>query len=162
MEQMMAGQSGGQMDFMKMMTEKKVIEINPYHPIINKLTKMVEENAEDEEAAKLIGTLFQTALIESGFAMTDPSSYIEKIHEIMANAMKIEDKNTLVDIEVPEEVEEEEKEEEKKDEDDDAEEVVEADAEAEEVEADTKTEEVETKTEEVETPTEEEEKKEEL
>ena len=64
MEAMMASQGGSQMDIMKMMSERKVIEINPYHPIINKLSKMVEENAEDESAKSLIGTLFQTALIE--------------------------------------------------------------------------------------------------
>ena len=109
MEAMMGQQKGGQMDIMKMMSERKVIEINPYHPIVNKLSKMIEEDKDSAEAKNLIGTLFQTALIESGYAMADPSSYIEKIHEIMASAMKIEDKNTLVEIEVPDEPEEEEK-----------------------------------------------------
>merc|ERR1711865_525378 len=122
MEAMMAGQSGGQMDIMKMMSERKVIEINPYNPIINKIAKMVEDDAESEQAKSIIGTLFQTALVEAGFPITDPSSYIEKIHAIMADAMGVEDSNALVDIEIPEEEEEPEKEED--DEEDVDEEVV--------------------------------------
>jgi len=107
-------------DMMRSMSERKVIEINPSHPIINKLAKMTEENAEDEKAHSLIATLFQTALIESGFSLADPFAFVGEIQNVIAEAMQIEDVNELIEIEIPEEEEEETAE---KSEDDDAEEV---------------------------------------
>jgi hypothetical protein len=121
------------MDIMKMMSERKVIEINPNHAIIKKLYDLQSENPENEQAKSIIGTLFQTALIEAGFPMSDPSSYVEQIQSIMAQAMNVDDHNELVQFDIPEEFmkekEEEKKDEEEKDEDDDAEEVDEVEAE---------------------------------
>jgi len=140
MEAMMSQQTGGNMDIMKMMSERKVIEINPYHPIVDKLFKMYKKISEDEtstekeessvkssennkkQAKTTLTTLFQTALIQSGFQMTDPSSFVDQIQQIMADSMKIEDVNALVDIEILEE--EEEVVEEKKIDEDDIEEIV--------------------------------------
>merc|ERR1719398_171848 len=107
MEAMMNAQSAGNpmADMMKMMSERKIIEYNPYHPIINKMSKMTGEDASDEDkekAATTIATLFQTALIESGFGLNDPSAYVSEVQNVMATALGIEDANELVDIEIVE------------------------------------------------------------
>lgn len=142
------------------MSERKVIEINPYHPIINKLSKITAENADDETAKKTIATLFQTALIESGFGLNDPTAYVTEIQNVMAQTMDIADVNELVDIEIPEEVEEEKKVVDDDDDDDDAEEVGEDD-DAEEVDAPAAEEEAAPEEEAAEEPAAEEEAKEE-
>jgi len=127
MEAVMTSQNAGpHADMMRMMSERKVIEINPYHPIIHKLSKITAENADDEAAKKTIATLFQTALIESGFGLNDPTAYVTEIQNVMAQTMDISDVNELVEIEIPEEVEEEKKKDDDND-DDDAEEVGEDD-----------------------------------
>jgi len=139
MEAMMNSQSaGGQADMMRMMSERKIIEINPYHPIINKLAALTKENADDVSAKSMISTLFQTALIESGFGLQDPTAYVSEIQNIMAGAMEINDVNELVDIEIPEEVEEEDKKDDDDENDDDEDEIVvdgDDDDDAEEVDA---------------------------
>jgi len=139
MEALMNSQSAGsQGDIMRMMSERKIIEVNPYHPIINKLAAMTKENADDVSAKNMIATLFQTALIESGFGLQDPTAYVSEIQNIMAGAMDIADVNELVDIEIPEEVEEEDKKDDDDDENDDDEDEIVVDGDdddAEEVDA---------------------------
>jgi hypothetical protein len=134
--------------------------IRHWESSFNKSGLEKSENPENEQAKSIIGTLFQTALIEAGFPMSDPSSYVEQIQSIMAQAMNVDDHNELVQFDIPEEFmkekEEEKKDEEEKDEDDDAEEVDEVEAEEKKEKESEKTEESEEKKEESEEATEEE------
>merc|ERR1712110_42851 len=61
---------------MSMMAGRKTLEINPNHPVIVDLLAKIKENEADAVAVDTAQVLFQTALIESGFEISDPSSLV--------------------------------------------------------------------------------------
>jgi len=58
--------------------------------------------------------LFQTALIESGYEIADPSALVNRVYRLMSKELGVDPDAPLKEVEVPEE--EEEAEEEDKDE----------------------------------------------
>ena len=65
----------------------RILELNPYHPLIIKLSEMVGENkdmAKVEEVAKI---LLDQAKIAEGEAISDPSFYSEKLSEYILKAI---------------------------------------------------------------------------
>ena len=65
----------------------RILELNPYHPLIIKLADMTaEENnsAKFDEVGKLI---LHQAIIAEGECITDPSFYGEKVSEYISKAM---------------------------------------------------------------------------
>jgi HSP90 family molecular chaperone len=123
------GQQNSQQAMMMGMMGGKKLEINPNHPVVHDLLKKVNANAgdaRDEEVTKQITdvaeTLFQTAIVESGYEMQDPSDWISKLHRMMSKNMGVDPEAGAVEIELPEE------EEVKEAESEEAEEVEEVDA----------------------------------
>ena len=66
-----------------MMAGRKTLEINANHPVIIDLLAKVKASESDEAASKTAEVLFQTALIESGFEIADPSSLVS--HGVQAH-----------------------------------------------------------------------------
>jgi len=63
--------------------------------------------------------LFQTALLESGFEIADPSTLVNRVYRLMSKELGVDPDAPLQEVEVPEgEEEEAEEEEEEKDEED--------------------------------------------
>ena len=65
----------------------RILELNPYHPLIIKLSEMVgnaENEAKVEEVAKI---LLDQAKIAEGEAISDPSFYSEKLSEYILKAI---------------------------------------------------------------------------
>jgi len=62
---------------------KKVLEINPKHPIIVELNSRVKENPDDQQNKDTADLLFDTAVLHSGFSLDDPSSFARRIHRII-------------------------------------------------------------------------------
>lgn len=65
----------------------RILELNPYHPLIIKLSEMVGESkdmAKVEEVAKI---LLDQAKIAEGEAISDPSFYAEKLSEYILKAI---------------------------------------------------------------------------
>ena len=55
---------------------KKVLEINPRHPLIEgMLEKLDEAGAEDEELRDTALTLWDTSMVRSGFALKDTNRF---------------------------------------------------------------------------------------
>merc|ERR1719442_324115 len=105
---------------MSMMAGRKTLEINPNHPVISDLLTKVKANKEDAAAMDTAQVLFQTALIESGYEIADPSALVNRVYRLMSKELGVDPDAPLKEIEVPEE--EEEAEEDDKEEGDDAEE----------------------------------------
>merc|ERR1712224_270384 len=83
----------------------------------------VQANMDDAAALDTCQVLFQTALIESGYEITDPSALVNRVYRLMSKELGVDPDAPLKEVEVPEgEEEEEEAEEEDKDESDDEEE----------------------------------------
>merc|ERR1712071_80344 len=105
------------------MSGRKTLEINPKHPVISDLLAKVKASKDDAAALDTAAVLFQTALIESGFGIADPSALVNRVYRLMSKELGVDPDAPLKEVEVPEEEEaEEDAEEEEKDESDDEEE----------------------------------------
>merc|ERR1712226_1560949 len=104
-----------------MMSGRKTLEVNANHPVIVDLLGKVKGDKEDKAAVDTAQVLFQTALIESGYEIADPSALVNRVYRLMSKELGVDPDAPLKEVEVPEGEEEEEAEEEDKDESDDSE-----------------------------------------
>merc|ERR1711939_1154458 len=101
----------------QMMSGRKTLEINPNHPVIHDLLLKVKENKEDTKAIDTATTLFQTAMIESGYEISDPALLVSRIYRMMSTELGVDPDAPVKEVEVPDD--EEEAEDDKDDDDDD-------------------------------------------
>merc|ERR1719162_1955999 len=73
-EKIMKAQAFQNKDQISMMSGRKTLEINPNHPVVVDLLSKVKADKEDKAAVDSASVLFQTALIESGYEIADPST----------------------------------------------------------------------------------------
>merc|ERR1711979_109525 len=115
------------------MSGRKTLEVNPNHPVIIHLLEKVRKDKDDAAAMDTAQVLFQTAVIESGYDIADPSFLVNRVYRLMSKELGVDPDAPLKEVEVPEE-EEEEAEEEDKDEEGEEEEDTEEEKEAEDAE----------------------------
>merc|ERR1719420_2641253 len=118
----MKAQSFQNKDQVSMMSGRKTLEVNPNHPVVVDLLAKVKADKEDSTALDTAQVLFQTALIESGYEIADPSALVSRVYRLMSKELNVDPDAPIKEIEVPEdeeEAEEEEKDDEKGDDDDD-------------------------------------------
>jgi len=72
------------------MAPKKVLEINPQHPIIQELWRRVQEDEDDLVASDLAEVLYDTAALQSGFHIDDTSSFARRIHRMMKLSLNLQ------------------------------------------------------------------------
>ena len=65
----------------------RILELNPYHPLIIKLSEMVGESKEPEKVEEVARILLDQAKIAEGEAISDPSFYAEKLSEYILKAI---------------------------------------------------------------------------
>ena len=65
----------------------RILELNPYHPLIIKLSEMVGENHDLEKVEEVAKILLDQAKIAEGEAISDPSFYSEKLSEYILKAI---------------------------------------------------------------------------
>merc|ERR1712157_287486 len=107
-------------DQISMMSGRKTLEVNPNHPVVVDLLSKVKGDKEDKAALDTAQVLFQTALIESGYEIADPSALVNRVYRLMSKELGVDPDAPLKEVEVPEgEEEEEAEEEEDKDDGDD-------------------------------------------
>merc|ERR1712194_441343 len=115
-EKVMKAQAFQNKDQIGMMSGRKTLEINPNHPVIVDLLSKVKADKEDAAAKDTAQVLFQTALIESGYELTDASSLVNRVYRLMSKELGVDPDAVLTEVEVPEEEEEEAEEEEEEEE----------------------------------------------
>merc|ERR1712059_245315 len=111
------GQAFQNKDQLSMMAGRKTLEVNANHPVIVDLLAKVKNDKENAAAIDTAQVLFQTALIESGYEISDPSALVNRVYRLMSKELGVDPDAPINEVEVPEE--EEEAEEEEKDESDD-------------------------------------------
>merc|ERR1711918_65650 len=121
-EKVMRAQSFQNKDQIGMMSGRKTLEVNPNHPVVVDLLSKVKADKEDKAAVDSAQVLFQTALIESGYEIADPSALVNRVYRLMSKELGVDPDAPLKEVEVPEEeeAEEEEKDEKEEDKDDDS------------------------------------------
>merc|ERR1711945_46011 len=117
-ERVMKAQSFQNKDQISMMSGRKTLEVNPNHPVVVDLLSKVKTDKEDKAALDTAQVLFQTALIESGYEIADPSALVNRVYRLMSKELGVDPDAPIKEVEVPEE--EEEAEDEDKDDKDDS------------------------------------------
>merc|ERR1711941_74503 len=83
---------------------------NPNHPVIVDLLAKVKADKGDAAAMDTAQVLFQTALIESGYDIVDPSALVTRVYKLMSKELGVDPDAPLKEVEVPEDEEEAEEE----------------------------------------------------
>merc|ERR1712141_134770 len=118
-ERVMKAQSFQNKDQVGMMSGRKTLEVNPNHPVVADLLSKVKADKDDKPALDTAQVLFQTALLESGYEIADPSALVNRVYRLMSKELGVDPDAPVKEVEVPEgEEEEEEADEEEKDDDD--------------------------------------------
>ncbi|XP_078160941.1 chaperone protein htpG family protein [Carex rostrata] len=73
------------------MKGKRVLEINPRHPIIKELKDKVAQDSEDVNIKQTARLIYQTALLESGFILNDPKEFASGIYKSVQKSLDIAD-----------------------------------------------------------------------
>merc|ERR1712188_310011 len=118
-EKIMKAQAFQNKDQIGQMSGRKTLEINANHPVIVDLLAKVKADKEDKAALDSAQVLFQTALLESGYEIADPSALVNRVYRLMSKELGVDPDAPIKEVEVPEGEEEEEAEEDDKDDGDD-------------------------------------------
>jgi len=70
------------------MNAKRVLEINPGHPVIKELLERVNDGA-DEDTKDLAIVLYESALLQSGYTLADANAFSKRFFKIFNGAMGI-------------------------------------------------------------------------
>merc|ERR1712083_1035159 len=119
-EKVMKAQSFQNKDQIGMMSGRKTLEVNPNHPVVVDLLSKVKADKEDKAAVDTAQVLFQTALIESGYEIADPSALVNRVYRLMSKELGVDPDAPLKEVEVPEGEEEEAEDDDKDDEKDES------------------------------------------
>ncbi|KAF9623576.1 hypothetical protein IFM89_003366 [Coptis chinensis] len=87
MERLMKAQTLGDTSSLEFMRGRRILEVNPDHPIIKDLNAACKTAPESGEAKRAVDLLYDTALISSGFTPDSPADMGNKIYEMMAIAL---------------------------------------------------------------------------
>merc|ERR1711998_467792 len=117
-EKIMKAQAFQNKDQVGQMSGRKTREVNANHPVVVDLLAKIKADKEDAAALDTAQVLFQTALIESGYEIADPSALVSRVYRLMPKELGVDPDAPIKEVEVPEE-EEEAEEEDKEDSDDD-------------------------------------------
>merc|ERR1712230_312778 len=121
-EKVMKAQAFQNKDQIQMMSGRKTLEINPNHPVIHDLLLKVKENKEDQKAIDTATTLFQTAMIESGYEINDPALLVSRIYRMMSTELGVDPDAPVKEEEAEDDKDDDDDKDEEKDEKDDDEE----------------------------------------
>ncbi|KAF9622771.1 hypothetical protein IFM89_034006 [Coptis chinensis] len=114
MERIMQSQTLSDANKQAYMRGKRVLEINPRHPIIKELRERVVKDAEDETVKQTARLMYQTALMESGFVLNDPKEFASSIYNSVKASLNVdpdagvEEEDDTEEAEVQTDVKEEE------------------------------------------------------
>merc|ERR1712166_1266364 len=107
-EKVMKAQSFQNKDQVSQMSGRKTLEINPNHPVIADLLSKIKADKENAAALDTAQVLFQTALIESGYEIADPTALVNRVYRLMSKELGVDPDAPIKEVEVPDVEEEEE------------------------------------------------------
>jgi len=110
MERIMRSQAFSDPSRSQYMNAQKTMEINPRHPLVAELNRKVEADADDAGVEDTAWLLYDTALLQSGFAQDDVDAFASRMFRTMKSALNLDSLDLEEEIDVPDDDEEEEEE----------------------------------------------------
>lgn len=65
---------------------KRILELNPDHPLLRSLRSAVEKDAKHPKLRDWAWVLYEEALLAEGTALKDPAGFVKRINELLAEA----------------------------------------------------------------------------
>jgi len=112
MERIMRAQTFADASKIKDLASTRTMELNPRHPIVIELNKLVAEAPDAQNTKDLAWLIHDTALLASGFSQDDLDGFSERMYRTIGGTLNVKSMDLAEEMEVP--AEEEEEEEEKK------------------------------------------------
>jgi len=126
MERIMKSQAYAKAGGADVSVQKKILELNPFHPLVKELNTLYKADPESESAKDLANSLYDTALLRSGYSLRDTTAFSDRMDKLLRRSFNVD---ADAQVEIPPELDEEE---EAKAEDDSAKESAEEDVAADE------------------------------
>ena len=98
MERIMKAQALRDPNMTSYMESKKTMEINPTHPIIKALNTQLNDQRKANSVKDLINLMFESSLINSGFSLEEPSTFVNRINRIIEMSLSIDDEEDEEDV----------------------------------------------------------------
>jgi molecular chaperone HtpG len=73
------------------MQPKKTLEVNATHPVVTRITNQLEADENDKTAKDMLSMLWDTALLSSGFSLSNASAFSARINRMVAVALDVAD-----------------------------------------------------------------------
>ena len=89
MERIMRAQTFSDPNSVKGLAASRTMELNPRHPIVSALNKLVADSPDAESTKDLAYHLYDTALLNSGFSQDDLEGFSERMYRTLAAALKV-------------------------------------------------------------------------
>ncbi|XP_019627224.1 PREDICTED: endoplasmin-like [Branchiostoma belcheri] len=71
-------------------SQKKTLELNPHHPLVQELKNRVDTDQEDQTTKELAQILYDTAVLRSGFMLQDSSNFANRIERMLRLSMNVD------------------------------------------------------------------------
>jgi len=86
-------------------SQKKILELNPFHPLVKELNTLYKADAESDVAKDLALSLFDTALLRSGYSLKDTTAFSDRMDKLLRRSFNVD---ADAKVEIPAELDEEE------------------------------------------------------
>jgi len=81
--------SGGDSASQYYFSQKKILEINPGHPLVKELLRRVEADSSDIQAKEMVELMFESATLRSGYELRDSTGFADRIEHMLRSAMNV-------------------------------------------------------------------------
>jgi len=83
MERIMKAQALRDNSMTSYMVSKKTMEINPKHGIVREIKNLLDKDQNSSTIKDIIWLLYDTSLLNSGFAIEDPNTFAKRMHKML-------------------------------------------------------------------------------
>jgi len=90
MERIMKSQAYAKAGGAQQNEQKKILELNPFHPLVKELNTLYKADEESEAAKDLANALYDTALLRSGYSLRDTTSFSDRMDKLLRRSFNVD------------------------------------------------------------------------